>query len=180
MLWAHELNVQLIGALTGQRATMLLLLSPAVALLLLPTLLIAAMDVGRERMRLSRTAAVPTIVLLGAAAYLVLIGLAGAVARMVGGDYGELAQGLFLCVALGAGGLLFLSARARAWLSVTISKHVFEHRYDYRAEWMRFTATLAATGTETGEIGRAHVCTPVTNAHLVCRLLLEKKKPHNS
>src|SRR3546814_3541499 len=27
------------------------------------------------------------------------------------------------------------------------------------------------------EIGRAHVCTPVTNAHLVCRLLLEKKKP---
>src|SRR3546814_4021700 len=26
-----------------------------------------------------------------------------------------------------------------------------------------------------GEIGRAHVCTPVTNAHLVCRLLHEKK-----
>src|SRR3546814_6452088 len=25
------------------------------------------------------------------------------------------------------------------------------------------------------EIGRAHVCTPVTNAQLVCRLLLEKK-----
>src|SRR3546814_4385016 len=24
------------------------------------------------------------------------------------------------------------------------------------------------------EIGRAHVCTPVTNAHLVCRLRLEK------
>src|SRR3546814_15996579 len=26
------------------------------------------------------------------------------------------------------------------------------------------------------EIGRAHVCTPVTNAHIVCRLLLEQKK----
>src|SRR3546814_8836469 len=26
-----------------------------------------------------------------------------------------------------------------------------------------------------GKIGRAHVCTPVTNAHLVCRLMLEKK-----
>src|SRR3546814_6474201 len=25
------------------------------------------------------------------------------------------------------------------------------------------------------KIGRAHVCTPVTNAHLVCRLLLETK-----
>src|SRR3546814_4323273 len=27
------------------------------------------------------------------------------------------------------------------------------------------------------KIGRAHVCTPVTHAHLVCRLLLEKKQP---
>src|SRR3546814_7918852 len=26
------------------------------------------------------------------------------------------------------------------------------------------------------EIGRAHVWTPVTNAHIVCRLLLDKKK----
>src|SRR3546814_6641006 len=30
------------------------------------------------------------------------------------------------------------------------------------------------------KIGRAHVCTPVTNAHLVCRLLLEKKKVYLS
>src|SRR3546814_8462110 len=28
---------------------------------------------------------------------------------------------------------------------------------------------------EFNQLGRAHVCTPVTNAHLVCRLLLEKK-----
>src|SRR3546814_8910797 len=32
----------------------------------------------------------------------------------------------------------------------------------------------AATAQILCEIGRAHVCTPVTNAHLVCRLLLEK------
>src|SRR3546814_10275113 len=31
-------------------------------------------------------------------------------------------------------------------------------------------------GPYSPEIGRAHVCTPVTNAHLVCRLLLAKKK----
>src|SRR3546814_10507007 len=46
---------------------------------------------------------------------------------------------------------------------------------------------LAAASTEQGglgltdeQIGRAHVCTPVTNAHLVCRLLLEKKKKNNA
>src|SRR3546814_3197301 len=32
---------------------------------------------------------------------------------------------------------------------------------------------LQSSGSE--EIGRAHVRTPVTNAHLVCRLLLENK-----
>src|SRR3546814_8656378 len=31
------------------------------------------------------------------------------------------------------------------------------------------------TAGSSGKIGRAHVRTPVTNAHLVCRLLLEKK-----
>src|SRR3546814_5990497 len=36
-------------------------------------------------------------------------------------------------------------------------------------------ATLPSRSDRTG---RAHVCTPVTNAHLVCRLLLEKKKTH--
>src|SRR3546814_5498755 len=38
------------------------------------------------------------------------------------------------------------------------------------------TNRLAQGGTAVGtEIGRANVGTPVTNAHLVCRLLLEKK-----
>ena len=142
MLWAYELNVQLIGALTGQTATTLVRLLPAVVLLTLPTYVVAAMDVGRERMQLSRTAATRTLLLLGGAAYLILIGLAGAVARMVGGDYAVLAQAISLVVALGAGGLVVASGRVRAWLSVMISKHFFEHRYDYRAEWMRFTATL--------------------------------------
>src|SRR3546814_7004169 len=35
---------------------------------------------------------------------------------------------------------------------------------------------IPAQAGDRRKIGRAHVCTPVTNAHLVCRLLLEKKK----
>src|SRR3546814_4429920 len=44
-------------------------------------------------------------------------------------------------------------------------------------------ATLKVLGATSGDIarkiGRAHVCTPVTNAHLVCRLLLENKTLHS-
>src|SRR3546814_8856644 len=39
----------------------------------------------------------------------------------------------------------------------------------------RLAALDAGWGAAVPEIGRAHV-SPVTNAHLVCRLLLEKKK----
>src|SRR3546814_1345053 len=36
-------------------------------------------------------------------------------------------------------------------------------------------AKAKAPAKPRAQIGRAHVCTPVTNAHLVCRLLLAKK-----
>src|SRR3546814_10245085 len=36
------------------------------------------------------------------------------------------------------------------------------------------------TKVEAEQIGRAHVLTQVTNAHLVCRFLLAKKKTHRS
>src|SRR3546814_5983793 len=41
-------------------------------------------------------------------------------------------------------------------------------------------STYAVARTLPSQIGRAHVWTPVTNAHLVCRLLLEKKKNNNN
>src|SRR3546814_1134075 len=41
---------------------------------------------------------------------------------------------------------------------------------------LRVGVDLALRIEREAEIGRAHVWTPVTNAHLVCRLMLEKKK----
>src|SRR3546814_6262760 len=41
----------------------------------------------------------------------------------------------------------------------------------------RFGEAMAGSEPVLSEaIGRAHVCTPVTNAHLVCRLMLETKQ----
>src|SRR3546814_5750521 len=41
---------------------------------------------------------------------------------------------------------------------------------------VRGSALRARQRSPRAEIGRAHVCTPVTNAHLVCRLLTEHTK----
>src|SRR3546814_4835888 len=46
----------------------------------------------------------------------------------------------------------------------------FENDLEALLELRRFVGFLPAS-----KIGRAHVGTPVTNAHTVCRLLLEKK-----
>src|SRR3546814_7510065 len=43
----------------------------------------------------------------------------------------------------------------------------------FLVRYLYWSCIVLAVGTEVTEIGRAHVCTPVTNAHLVCRLLLE-------
>src|SRR3546814_10112259 len=38
----------------------------------------------------------------------------------------------------------------------------------------QFFRSAASAEPRHAKIGRAHVCTPVTNAHLICRLLLAK------
>src|SRR3546814_8584931 len=45
-------------------------------------------------------------------------------------------------------------------------------------ELARSTDDFNGAQLQVRKIGRAHVCTPVTNAHLVCRLLLAQKN-HN-
>src|SRR3546814_1368997 len=62
-----------------------------------------------------------------------------------------------------------------------------DHKLDLRCCRTRFRpgrsrrqpesdAHSATISNHRPKIGRAHVCTPVTNAHLVCRLLLAKKR----
>jgi putative PEP-CTERM system histidine kinase len=57
----------------------------------------------------------------------------------------DISQALLIAVltAMTVGAMVLLpSARARSWAKVKIAKHFFEHRYDYRGEWLRFTDTI--------------------------------------
>src|SRR3546814_9147431 len=65
-----------------------------------------------------------------------------------------------------------------AWLGLDIDGEVRQsERFAlYEAGFERLKTREELDIRRKIQIGRAHVCTPVTNAHLVCRLLLEKKK----
>jgi putative PEP-CTERM system histidine kinase len=63
--------------------------------------------------------------------------------RIFGGDWGRAMQIAFLFVAAVGLAVLFFSGTIRSRLRVFISKHFFSYRYDYREEWLEFTARLA-------------------------------------
>ena len=79
-------------------------------------------------------------------AYIITMMLAARAIEIVGGDWARIGQ---VAIVLGmtlAALVLLPSARLRAWLRVTLAKHLFEHRYDYRQEWLRFTDTVGKAG----------------------------------
>src|SRR3546814_8040667 len=64
-------------------------------------------------------------------------------------------------------------------LKAAMRVSVIEILFSSRSIGIRLTAieaSMMAAVSRPEKIGRAHVRTTVTNAHLVCRLLLEKKK----
>jgi putative PEP-CTERM system histidine kinase len=105
------------------------------------------------RLRPSRAVTFHSVSLLVIGGYFVaMIGVAQWLAY-AGGNYARWLQYGFLILATAAALLMLPSRRLRGWLRVTLVKHLFQHRYDYRAEWMRFTRTI---GSQTQEAPPLH------------------------
>lgn len=93
--------------------------------------------------RVSRPVVLYTATFLGAAVYLAAIGAIGYYLRTYGGDWGRVAEIVFLFGAGLALLLLITSRRLRARFKVFLRKHFFSYKYDYREEWRRFIHTLS-------------------------------------
>ena len=63
-------------------------------------------------------------------------------------NWGSGVTAMIFLVLLAGASMLVLSERARGWIKVKLAKHLFEHRYDYRSEWLRFTETLGRSGPQ--------------------------------
>ena len=75
--------------------------------------------------------------------YLVLMGLVGWLSLSYASGWQPVSQAIFaLLAAATLGGALFSGGLFRR-LKVFISAHFYPQRYDYRAEWLRFTRTLS-------------------------------------
>jgi len=118
----------------------------AVHALAVPFLFVAARRRANwiAKLQVSRTAAFYSVTLILAGAYLLFMSAVGYYVRYFGGEWGRaLQQGLFVAgSALLA--LLVFSGALRSRLRVFLGKHFYSYRYDYRDEWLRFTAMLSS------------------------------------
>jgi putative PEP-CTERM system histidine kinase len=96
------------------------------------------------RLKVSRTAAFHSAALVLAGIYLLFVAAVGYYIRFFGGEWGAALQLAALFVALTALVVLAVSGAMRSRLRVLVGKHFFNYRYDYREEWLRFTAMLSA------------------------------------
>jgi putative PEP-CTERM system histidine kinase len=102
---------------------------------------------GRDwisRLKVSRKAAFHSAALVLAGAYLLFVAGVGYYIRFFGGKWGAALQLASLFIAVTALVGLAASGTMRSRLRVWIGKHFFNYRYDYREEWLRFTAMLSA------------------------------------
>lgn len=97
---------------------------------------------GEWPMQISRTVAYQSLSLAAIGLYFALLALATTAIAAIGGANARLLQTAFVFGSTAAILTLVSSTWLRAWIKVKLAKHFFRHRYDYRAEWMRFTETL--------------------------------------
>ncbi len=95
----------------------------------------------------SRAVTFRTLSLLLIGGYLAGMVLVTKSLALIGGDIARASQVVFVVVAILAAATALPSPRLRGWLRVTATKHLFQHRYDYRQEWLRFTRTIGRGGT---------------------------------
>jgi putative PEP-CTERM system histidine kinase len=112
---------------------------------------VARAAVWAPQLALSRQMLLRSVTVVGAAGYLLTMAGGAYYLRFFGGAWGAVMQVVWLGVAVVALVVALCSGTLRARLRVTLNKHFYRARFDYRAEWMRLTRTLADGGPAVAE-----------------------------
>ena len=140
----------LFGAIDRDAAAM----RGAVQAVVVPFLFLAARrrQDWMRRLQISRSAAFYSATLLLVGIYLLFMAGVGYYVRFFGGSWGGALQTGLVVAGCALLAMLAVSGSLRSWLRVFVGKHFFSYRFDYRNEWLRFTALLSSTHSpaETG------------------------------
>ena len=154
MMWAYDLNLYTIAYFDPSQAQGLFDWRGLVMVIIAPLFAIGSAQGERWRIRLSRAATFQSLSMLAIAAYIAVMAVLVTALRDSGVDWTRALLILLLAAMTVAAIVLVPSTRARGWAKVMFAKHFFEHRYDYRTEWLRFTETIGASGPKAAPLGQ--------------------------
>jgi putative PEP-CTERM system histidine kinase len=152
VMWTYDLQLYTVAYLAGGWTQEIYGLRGVVLVLLAPIFALAAWRNEAWKVRLSRTVAFQSLSLVAIGGYLVTMVIVTAALERFGGDTARGVQVFFVFGSTMAVLLLLAVAPFRAWFKVKVAKHFFQHRYDYRTEWLRFTETIGRPGTDGGSL----------------------------
>ena len=153
-MWGYELNLYTLALLDGSGVGTLFAWRGFFMAALAP-LFLAGGSGGRSlRIRLSRAATFQSLSLLGLCGYFAIMAVLATALRRSQWDWSGASTVALLAVMMVTTAVLVLSQRVHGWIKVKLAKHLFEHRYDYRGEWLRFTETLGRAGADAPPLSR--------------------------
>jgi len=146
--WAYDLNLYTVAWLSRGPVADLVAMRGAVLAMLVPLFALSTRRNREWRVQISRAATFQSLSVIGIFAYLLMMMSATRILEIVGGEWVRIGQVAVISVMTLAAMVLVPSGRMRAWTRVMLAKHLFEHRYDYRDEWLRFTRTIGVAGED--------------------------------
>lgn len=143
-MWTYDLNLYTLTAVTRGSFTELYAMRGMFMTIVAMVMALGMRGGGEWRLRVSRTVAFRSFSLVAVGVYVSLLGLLVAAVEWIFGPQAHLIETGILFAALVASLVLLPAHRIRSRVHVLISKHFFQHRYDYRVEWTRFVDTIGA------------------------------------
>jgi putative PEP-CTERM system histidine kinase len=173
LVWIFDLNLYTLAYLGGSFPVEVASLR-GLATVALAMLIAVTATKGRDELRFrpSRSVTFQTFSLLIIGVYLVAMVAIAQWLSLAGGDFARMMELGFLTIASAAALLLLPSRRLRRWLRVMLAKHFFQHRYDYREEWLRLTRTIGNSGPDAPPLGERAVQAVADIAECPAGLLL--------
>jgi len=147
LFWAYSLNLNTVAYLAHTIPMPLVALRGPFLIMLAPLFALGVLRSGAAPLKLSRSAAFQSLSLVAIGAYLVVMVGGSVVLQSLAPGWVSGFQVSLVFVSAVAALLILPSPQLRAWGRVMLSKHFFQHRYDYRVEWLRFTDTLGRQDT---------------------------------
>ena len=151
--WGYDLNLYTLTYLDPASSIGLSDWRGVMVALTAPLFAIGAGQADGWRIRLSRAATFQSLSLLAICAYFATMTILATALRGSGLDWSRPILVTMLSAMTVAAMVLLPSQRARGWAKVKLAKHLFEHRYDYRTEWLRFADTIGRSGSDVAPLG---------------------------